>query len=134
MTRTGAIASMVLLGVVSLARGERFTPVPRLLRISGPVEVAAPATHGDWRDLIVQVGTTRYRIAEAKITVVRGGLLGSEVHDDVRPFDPGFYLRGPADLLAKIRPTTAAETVVITATYHRGERNLLVSAVEMRAE
>ena len=63
--------------------------------------------------------------------VLRGERFGPDVVDEVSPFRPSLYLRGPDGLLMQIERAGPADRLAITGYYRSGSRNFLVSAVHV---
>jgi len=83
-------------------------------------------------DLELDVDGTRVRFQVSRVRVLRGSFLGADLLAELSPHRPSLYLRGPDELLKKLRSATPDDRVELTGYHRTGSRNLLVSDVDVK--
>jgi hypothetical protein len=85
-------------------------------------------------DLTLRCGSTDLRFQVTEAMVVSGGGLASRVFDQVRPYHPNFFLRGPEEVLKPISHAAAGTSWRLVGTWRPSTRDFLVGSVEPREE
>ena len=122
---------VLLLGLAALphaAAGRMAVPNVRL-RMEGYVG-PPPEGRREMADLILQVDKANLRFQVTKATVLSGDRLASNVFDRVAPYKPNFILRGPKELLARVKDAPPRAPLVITGQWITRSRDFMVAAVE----
>jgi hypothetical protein len=83
-------------------------------------------------DLELDADGTRVRFQVSRVRVLRGSFLGADLLAELSPHRPSLYLRGPDELLKKLRSATPDDRVELTGYHRTGSRNLLVSDVDVK--
>ena len=83
-------------------------------------------------DLELDIDGTRVRFQVSRVRVLRGSFLGADLLAELSPHRPSLYLRGPDELLKKLRSATPDDRVELTGYHRTGSRNLLVSDVDVK--
>jgi hypothetical protein len=84
-------------------------------------------------DLELDVGGTRLRFQVSRVRVLRGSFLGADLLAELSPHRPSLYLRGPDELLKKLKVATPDDRVELTGYHRTGSRDLLVSDVQIKS-
>jgi len=84
-------------------------------------------------DLELDVGGTRLRFQVSRARVLRGSFLGADLLAELSPHRPSLYLRGPDELLKKLKVATPDDRVELTGYHRTGSRDLLVSDVQIKS-
>ena len=84
-------------------------------------------------DLELDVSRERLRFQVSRVRVLRGSFLGADLLAELSPQRPSLYLRGPDELLQKLKSTTPDDRVELTGYHRTGSRDLLVSDVQIKS-
>jgi hypothetical protein len=129
MTRLVAIAllaGLALLPTGAEARGGTRVIIIRLEGYLGP----PPEGKKEQADLTLQVDDKNRRFQVVDSVVTAGNRMTSQVFDSVSPYTPSFILRGPKELLSRVRDGADGTRLVINGQWLPGSRNLVVGSVE----
>ena len=123
---------LVLVACASFAFGDTPTPPvlgqPLLLRLEGELlqtPAEARAKSGDFATLGFLDGEGGTRILGIEKARTIGGdhaLLGKDVLDLLKPFDPNLLLTGPPDLVDKVRGAPPGTKILLEGLLHRAQR------------
>ena len=82
-------------------------------------------------DLELDVTGERLRFQVSRVRVLRGSFLGADLLAELSPHRPSLYLRGPDELLQKLKAAGPDVRVELTGYHRTGSRDLLVSDVKI---
>jgi hypothetical protein len=82
-------------------------------------------------DLTLGDGRDELHFQLKDLRVMNSGRLAGDVLSAVRPYRPNFYLRGPKELVQKLRAAGENDFVRIMGYRRLGSRDLMVSAIEV---
>ena len=132
MTRRAAALLLLALGLAAAAaaRAQRVPgAVPLLVRFEGHVGGPTPGDRGI-ADLTLRHRdrTIAFRVRE--IWVLSGNAAGVDVLHEVEPYTPSMRVDGPPETLDRLTTASPDETLEVTGYFRRGQRLLMLSAVE----
>jgi len=131
MLQALSLALLTALALCGTARAQRAIPRPPeelLVSLIGSVG-PPPAGRAPAAKLELNVEDTRLPFNAEEARVLSGSQLGANVLEDMEP-NRTLYVRGPKELLDKIRRASPEKRLEITGFYRTGSRNLLVNDVK----
>src|SRR5262245_53401524 len=124
--RTVAVLLLALVVFPRVSSGRVVMKSVRL-RMEGYVG-APPEGRKEQADLILRVDDADRRFQVTKATVLSGDRLASDVFDQVAPYKPNFVVRGPKELLARLKDATPGTPLVVTGQVMGRSRDFMVAA------
>jgi hypothetical protein len=108
------------------ARGVRRAVMLRMEGYFGP----PPEGRREEADLVLRIGDADRPFQVTRARIVSGDGLASQVFDRVAPYKPSFIVRGPEELLKRLREAPQGARLAVTAQWIAASRNLLVGSVD----
>jgi hypothetical protein len=127
MRAVALVAVLLASPVVAFDRVDRLV----LLRIEGHV---GPRRAEDRAisELTLRRGESLIRLTVDEIWVLSGDLVGLDILHEVEPYEPNMSVDGPPPLLDRLAAAGPDEPLELTGYFRRGQRILMLSAVERR--
>jgi hypothetical protein len=126
-----ALVAILAIAVAHGGQGRLGGTAPVLLRIEGYVGPPRPGPR-NLADLTLRRGETTLRFQVEEMWVLSGDLVGLDIIDEVRPYDPNMTLAGPPEVLDRLAAASPFEPLQVSGYFRRGQRILMLSSVERR--